>query len=142
MKLMFWNISGFGRPARRRQIKEYMQEENLDGCGLQETMKGDFSHQDLAEIGDSQFKWVWKHSKGHSGGILLGVKEEVLEMEDSEVGEFFVSMVLRQRLTNFRWEVIYVYGPANHESSTDFIAELSRKCMRANLSVVLGVILI
>jgi hypothetical protein len=115
---------GFGRPARRKQIRMYMQTENLDGCGLQETIKKDFSHQDLAEIeGGSQFKWVWKSSKGHSGGVLLGIKEEVLEMEDSEVGEFFVSMVLRHRLTNFRWEVVCVYGPSNHESSIDFIVE-------------------
>jgi hypothetical protein len=113
----------------------------LDGCGPQETMKGDFSHRDLVDIGGSQFKWAWKGSKGHSRGILLRVKEDVLEMEDSEVGEFFVSMVVRQRLTNFRWEVVCVYGPTNHESSDDFITELSRKCMRANLPVVLGVTL-
>jgi hypothetical protein len=32
------------------------------------------------------------------GGILMGAKEEVLELEDYEIGEFYASMVLRHGL--------------------------------------------
>jgi hypothetical protein len=53
-------------------------------------------------------------AKGHSGGILMGVKDGGLEVEDTEVGEFYSSMVLRNKVSNFRWELITVYGPANH----------------------------
>jgi hypothetical protein len=45
-------------------------------------------------------------------------------------------MGLRNRVTNFRWELITVYGPANHDRSVEFIAKLSRKCLCATLPMV------
>jgi hypothetical protein len=54
------------------------------------------------------------------------------------VGEFYVSMVLRHRTSNFRWELITMYGPAQHERSQDFISELSRKCIYSNLPLVIS----
>jgi exonuclease III len=142
MKFMFWNIRGFGKLARRKQIREIVLEEKLDGFGLQETFKRDFSDKDLVEItGNLQFKWVWKEAVGHSGGILMGIKEDYLEVEDTEVGDYYVSMVLKHRLTNFRWEMLTVYGPAQHDQSSNFIAKLSRKCMYVTLPVVIGGIL-
>jgi exonuclease III len=76
--------------------------------------------------------------QGAFRGILLGVKDRGLEVEDTKVGEFYISMVLRNKVSNFRWELITVYGPANHEKTPDFIAELSRKCLLATLPMVLG----
>jgi hypothetical protein len=75
---------------------------------------------------------------GHSGGILVGIKDETYEVEESELKEYFISMVLRSRLSIVRWELITVYGPAQHCLSTNFIIELLRKCMRANLPLLLG----
>lgn len=41
--------------------------------------------------------------RGHSGGVLLGVKENILEVEACDAGSFFfVSMGVRNRMTNFR----------------------------------------
>jgi hypothetical protein len=74
--------------------------------------------------------------EGDSGGHHYGIKEGVYEVEDTEVGEFYTSMVLRNRVTNFRWELISVYGATLHNRSIDFIAELSRKCLFATLSLV------
>jgi hypothetical protein len=53
------------------------------------------------------------------------------------VGDHYISMVLRSRLSNVKWELINVYGPAQHNFSADFISELSRKCMRSTLPVLL-----
>jgi hypothetical protein len=138
MKVLFWNIRGFGRPARR-QIKEYIRDEALDGVELQETIKKDFTHIELtALVGGNHFKWVWKEASGHSGGILMGVRVDSIEIEDAEVGEHYVSMVLRNMINNFRWELITIYGPAHHDRIPKFIAELSRKCLCATLPLVLG----
>jgi hypothetical protein len=124
MKMMFWNIRGFGKPARWRQIRDRVISDGLEGLDLQETIKEDFTQRELSEIvGDVPFRWVWRKANGHSGGILMGVREDKYEVEDSEVGEFYASMVLRHRTTNYRWELITVYGPANHDKSVDFIAE-------------------
>lgn len=69
-------MRGLGKPARR-QVGEYITEEGLEGVGLQETMKEDFTQKDLAELsGNNSFKWVWKEARGHSGGILMRVKDD------------------------------------------------------------------
>jgi hypothetical protein len=49
-----------------------------------------------------------------------------------------VTMVLRHRTSNFRWELITMYGPAQHDRSQDFISELSWKCIYSNLPMVIG----
>jgi hypothetical protein len=114
-------------------------EEKLDGIYLQETMKEEFFQRELAELsGNSHFVWIWLGDKGHSGGILVGVKDGLHEVEDSEIGEYYTSMVLRDKVTNFRWELISVYGPAQHAKSVDFIAELSSKCLYSMLPLVFG----
>jgi hypothetical protein len=41
MKIMFWNIRGLGKSARRRHIRDYIIEEELDGIGLQKIMRAD-----------------------------------------------------------------------------------------------------
>jgi hypothetical protein len=73
----------------------------------------------------------------YSGGILMGFKTDLFEVEDSKVGDFYVSMVLRHRITNLRWEMLTVYGPAHHDLSARFISELSRKCIYATLPLVI-----
>jgi hypothetical protein len=50
MKFMFWNIRDFGRAVRRKQIRDIIWKESLDGVGLQETIKGDFTQKDLNDI--------------------------------------------------------------------------------------------
>jgi hypothetical protein len=108
---------------------------------LQETIKEDFSSRKPNDIaGGLQFRWFWQSAKGHSGGILMGVREEFLEVEDQKIGEYFISLVVRQRTTNFRWELMTIYGSAQHDKSRDFSAELLRKCMAVTLLVVMGVI--
>ena len=42
-------------------------------------------------------------------------------------GEFFVSMEIFERALNFKWEVIVVYGLADHRRSPAFLDELQLK---------------
>jgi hypothetical protein len=77
-------------------------------------------------------------SSRHSGGILLGVKEETFEVEDMDHGEFFVSMSLTHRRTNLQWEVIIVYGPTDHRRSPAFLAELKAKVERTTIHVIVA----
>jgi hypothetical protein len=78
-------------------------------------------------------------TKGHSGGILVDIRDETLEVEETDVGDYFISMVLGNKLSNFRWELITGFGPAQHTLSSDFISELSRKCMTSTLPLFLCV---
>ncbi|RLN23448.1 hypothetical protein C2845_PM07G29970 [Panicum miliaceum] len=47
-------------------------------------------------------------------------------------------MDLRNRLTNFRWSMVVVYGPAQHEHSEDFLEELGEVCRLGSLPMLIG----
>lgn len=69
------------------------------------------------------------------------MKEDFLEVENYDARSFYVSMVVRNRLNNFRWELVVIYDLANHDLSHSFLEELDRKCKRVCLPLVLGGIL-
>ena len=58
MRILFWNIHGFGCKGRRTQLRELLLRHRIDVICLQETIKHDFSDLDLQgiEIGD-KFYW-------------------------------------------------------------------------------------
>ncbi|XP_073358315.1 uncharacterized protein [Aegilops tauschii subsp. strangulata] len=141
MRVLFWNIRGFGQDGRRRQLIEYVRDEHIDIVVIQETMRSDFSLPELDRLSTHLFAWHWLPSSGnagHSGGILLGVKDATFEVGSMDRGQFFVSMELYERALNFKWEVIIVYGPADHSRSASFLEELNRKVSAASLPVVVG----
>lgn len=50
----------------------------------------------------------------------MGVNLSKLELEDYKVQQFCISMSIRDRISNFRWLIVMVYGPAQHDKSRDF----------------------
>nr|XP_051211161.1 uncharacterized protein LOC127328612 [Lolium perenne] len=129
---------GFEAPGRKQQLKEYIRRENVDIVGLQETIKESFLLHELEGLSRHKFAWHWRPASGHSGGILLGVREDTFEVEDMEHGEFFVSMAVTHRRSNLSWEVIIVYGPADHSRSQAFLVELRAKIDRCTTPVVVA----
>src|SRR3954468_15085890 len=93
-RVFIWNIRGFVHEGRRRQIKDYIRLEVPDIVGLQETIRQDFSIAELESLSRCKFSWSWLPASGHSGGILLGEKEDTFEIDDMDRGDFFVSMAL------------------------------------------------
>lgn len=139
MKIVIWNIRGMGRLARIRQLKELMAKEKPDIIGLQETIKKSFSERELEALAPGGgYKWGWIAASGHSGGILLGAKEDILQIEDWETGTFYVGATIRDRLTNVRWDCLTVYGPAQHDRSEEFLEELRIRCEKAVLPLLIG----
>lgn len=141
LRALFWNIRGFGREGRRRQLIKYMRDEHIDIVAIQETMRADFSLPELQGLSSHLFAWHWLPSSGiagHSGGILLGVKDDTFEIGSMDRGEYFVSMELFERAINFKWEFIVVYGPADHSRSSAFLEELLRKISNSTLPVAVG----
>jgi hypothetical protein len=51
VKILIWNIRGMGQKARVRQLRELLQQEQVEIVGLHETIKKHFSNSDLMEIG-------------------------------------------------------------------------------------------
>lgn len=114
-------MRGIGKATRKKQVSEYIRNDKLACVGLQETNKLDFSDSELREMaGVLDFTWKWIPASGLSGGIIIGVNNEVLELEDYKPGNFSISMVLRNRKSNFRWVQVTVYGLTNHDCSDFF----------------------
>jgi exonuclease III len=55
MRVLIWNIRGFGRRGRRNQLRDYLRTNKLDILFLQETIRQDFTlgELDSLEVGAS-----------------------------------------------------------------------------------------
>jgi exonuclease III len=103
MKALSYNIRGFGREGRRTQLRDYIRTNRLDIIGLQETIKQDFSTAELRslEVGGI-FAWNHLPAVGHSGGMLLGFRDESIEVGAWRMGTFFISAIVLQHNTNMK----------------------------------------
>lgn len=68
----------------------------------------------------------------------MGVKLESFEIEQVQMANHFLGCLIRNRLSNFRFWIINVYGPAQHEFSEDFILEITNFCAMEPLPIILG----
>ena len=116
-----WNMRGFGQSGRRTQVKDYMKTEHLDIIFLQETIKQSFTDQELRNLeSEDKFFWHWLPAVGHSGVLLLGVRDSSMEVGNIGQGEFYISVTILHRASKLIFEFIGVYGPADHSHSASF----------------------
>ena len=71
-------------------------------------------------------------------GILLGVKVDLLELEDCTIRDFSIEVTIKNRISNFRWAFVVVYGPTQHNLSNLFLDELDLICNSNLLPLVIG----
>ena len=111
---VFWYARGLGEPAKRRFLKEIISEHALEFICIQETKKTDFSDPWLASIGGRfTFIWLWHPSIGASGGLLMGVREDLFEVDTCTATRFFTRMIIMDKRSGFKWTLINVYGAAH-----------------------------
>lgn len=85
--------------------------------------------------------WVWFTA------VLLEADQEVCWLglrltlpflrENSQTMDYSIVISLRNRLDDFRWTLITVYGPAHHDMTTDFLRELSEICNNETLPIMI-----
>lgn len=99
----------------------------VDFLGLQETMRDQFSRNDLQGIcARRYFHWHHVPARGKSGGLLLGVNYTTLDVISQEDGEYYIKMTVQEVKNRFIWDLIVVYGDAQPSGKAKFLAELSR----------------
>jgi exonuclease III len=132
-----WNMRGFGQSGRKTQVKEFMKKENLDIIFLQETMRQEFTDQELRSLVNGElFHWHWRSAVGRSGGMLMGIRDDAFEVGAVDQGSFFLSATLYHRESKFKFELIGVYGPADHSRSIQFLLDLENKVQRSSFPIV------
>ena len=139
MKGLFWNSRGLADLAKRRFLVETMIEQHLDFIALMETGQDNFTSWFLQTLSSGiDFDWHILPPRGRSGGILLGVRCETLEVLNVVQGDFSVKFRVRSKLDGFRWSLVAVYGAAQPEFKPDFLADLVRICGDENLPLLVG----
>ena len=139
MKGIFWNSRGLRDLAKRRFLAEASVEHRLDFIALLETGRDNFAPQFLNSLsGGIAFDWHCLPPRGRSGGILLGVRCETLEVCSVVMGDFVVKFRVRSKEDGFNWALVAVYGAAQPELKPDFLADLVRMCGSEQLPYLVG----
>jgi hypothetical protein len=84
------------------------------------------------------FLWHTMAPKGRSGGVLLGVDLQVVDIGVIDEGDFYVKFHLCNKSDSFKWVLIAVYGPAQDDQKEMFLAELVSMCSHENLPILMG----
>jgi endonuclease/exonuclease/phosphatase family metal-dependent hydrolase len=130
-------MRGFGRSGRRTQLHDFIRKEQLDIIFLQETMPQDFTDHELRGLVNGElFHWHWRAVVGRSGGMLLGIKDETIEVGSIDQGPFFLSASVLHRDSKFKFEFVGVYGPVDHTRSASFLNDLENKVENCAYPVV------
>ena len=141
MKGIFWNSRGLKDLAKRRFLAEASLEHRLDFIALSETGRENFAPQFLSSlVGGLEFDWHCLPPRGRSGGILLGVRCDSLEVRSVVMGDFAVKFRVRSKVDGFNWALVAVYGAAQPELKPEFLADLVRICGSEQLRFWSGVI--
>ena len=139
MRGIFWNSRGLKDLAKRRFLAEASIEHRLDFIALSETGRANFSPQFLNTLsGGIEFDWHCLPARGRSGGILLGVRCDSLEVRSVVMGDFAVKFRVRSKDDGFDWALVAVYGAAQAEFKPDFLADLVRVCGSEQLPILVG----
>ena len=106
---------------------------------LQETIKQDFTDQELRglEVGE-KFFWSWLPAQGHSGGLLLGVRDSMFEVGSMARGAYFLSFEVLHRQSKLKYSLINIYGPVDHSKTVEFLDEISGKLARCHSLIIMG----
>jgi len=139
MRGIFWNSRGLADLAKRRFLANTSREHKLDFIALLETGRYNFTSQFLQTISSGlEYDWHCLPPRGRSGGILLGVNLETLEVGNVILGDFTVKFQVKSRADGFRWALVAVYGAAQPELKSAFLADMVRICGDERLPILVG----
>jgi hypothetical protein len=65
--------------------------------------------------------------------MVVGVNLLMYDIGEIEEGEFLVRFKLRNRDDDFKWNLVSVYGPAQHEHKERFLTVVVQMCSEQTL---------
>jgi hypothetical protein len=125
MRSIFWNSNGFKDPKKHKYISDLTKENSLEFIAVSEIGRSDFSLRFLKNLCvGREYLWHSKAPRGRSGGMLLGVDLQIFDIGAIEEGDFFIKFKLCNKVHDFKWALVMVYGLAQEEFKESFLAEL------------------
>jgi hypothetical protein len=68
--------------------------------------------------------WKFKHARGTSGGILIGLRYTYFSIVSWKEFKHCVVVIVKNITDDFVWRLVVVYGTPYEEFKVDFINEL------------------
>lgn len=72
----------------------------------------------------NDYLWIRMPSKGKSSGILVGIKNDDLEVGAFDQGDFIIKVNIWGKRKLFKWDLMVVYDPAHDINKNSFLKEL------------------
>jgi exonuclease III len=111
------------KPGRIKCLKDFIADNHLDFIGIQESKKETFPCSFLDSV-NKNMVWNFVPADGTKGGILVGVKAQVIEVVSWQIHSFCAELILKNVKEELIWRLVVVYGPAYDELKLSFITEL------------------
>lgn len=139
MKGLFWNIRGMGGVEKIGHLQDLIREHKFDFLGILETIKHDFSAEMLQKLSVGRgMVWKWMPATGRSGGILVGIDSEKLNIIGEVIGRYFIRLKLSNVDNKKVWDLMIVYGAAQVEQKADFLTELAKEVYSQSHPLMVG----
>ena len=122
MNGIFENSRGLGDLAKHLNIAHHVRDYKLDFLAISETGRRVFPSNILDRLsGGADFTWHSCPPRGRSGGMLLGIRTDSMDLLNVSVGEFHIKLHIRIKSDKFIWTLVAVYGAAQEEYKADFL---------------------
>jgi hypothetical protein len=139
MNGIFSNSRGLGDLAKHLFFADSIREHNLDFLAISKTGRRDFTQSFLDRLsGGVNFVWHSRLPRGRSGGILVGIKTDTMDVLACSDGDFHVKLHIRNKLDNFTWSIVAVYGAAQEEFKADFLREMVNLAKDNTYPIIIG----
>jgi exonuclease III len=139
IKGIIWNLGVFEDTAKHLFVKEAIREHKLDFIALLETGRSNFSIPFLNQLAAGyNFSWFCLPPHGRSGGIVVGINSDTLQVLKVDTGDFCVKLHIKCKRDGFEWIMVSVYGAAQDTHKAEFLAELVRTCESKTLPMLVG----
>jgi hypothetical protein len=127
-----WTLVELGRVRRSGKhlfISETVREHKLDFIILLETGISNYSAPFLKHLSRGlDYMWYCLPPHGKSGGILVGLNVDTISIQKVETCDLCVKLFVRNKLDDFEWILVGVYGVAQEALKPNFLAGLVRIC--------------
>jgi hypothetical protein len=93
----FWNIIGLNKVGRMKCLIDFINQNNLDFIGVEETKKATIQSSYLESV-NRQMEWNYVPAKGTAGGILVGFKSSLFEIISWQGFECCAVAIVKNRM--------------------------------------------
>jgi hypothetical protein len=110
MNGMFRNSRGLGNLAKYFYCANCCKDYNLNFLAISKAGRRNYSQSLLNRLsGGIDFQWFSRPPRGRSGGMLVGVRSDTMEVLASSDGEYHIKLTIRNKADNFTWSLVAVY---------------------------------